>query len=66
MCKNHSYCHLKKLEEFNKTLKYNQGQKSLKIPIIIYADTKSLFEEIQMCEKNPENSLITKVNKLTA
>lgn len=55
MCKNHNYYHSKILEEFNKILKCNQGQRSMRIPFITYADTKSLLEEIKMCESNPEN-----------
>lgn len=55
MCKNHNYCHSKTLEEFNRILKCNQGQKSMRIPFTTYADTKSLLEEIKMCESNPEN-----------
>lgn len=68
MCKNHNYCHSKILEEFNNTLKCNQksGQKSMKIPFITYSDTKSLLEEIKMCESNPEKLLITNTNKHTA
>ena len=32
-------------EEDNKILKYNQGEKSLKVPFIIYADFESLLEK---------------------
>ena len=30
-------------EEYNKILKYNQGEKSMKVPFIIYADVESLL-----------------------
>ena len=33
-------------EEDNKILKYNQGEKSMKVPFIIYADLESLLEKI--------------------
>ena len=29
-CKNHDYCYVEMPEEYNKTLKYNEGEKSLK------------------------------------
>ena len=34
----HKFCHLKMPDEDNKTLKYVSGEKSLKVPFIIYAD----------------------------
>ena len=42
--------------EDNKTLKYNPGEKSLKVPIIIYADLECLLEKIDTCNNNPEES----------
>ena len=36
--KNHDYCYVEMPEENNKILKYNQGEKSTKVPFIIYAD----------------------------
>ena len=50
----------------NKILKYNHGEKSIKVPFIIYGDTESLFEKINMCHSNPENSSTTKINFHTA
>ena len=35
-------------------LKYNQGKKCLRMPFIIYADTKSLLEKIFSCGENPK------------
>ena len=32
-------------EEDNKILKYNQREKSMKVPFIIYADLESLLEK---------------------
>ena len=32
-------------EKDNKILKYNHGEKSMKVPFIIYADLKSLLEK---------------------
>ena len=51
---NHDYCYVEMPEEDNKILKYNQGEKSMKVPIIIYADLESLLEKINTCHNNPE------------
>ena len=51
-------------EEDNKILKYNQGEKSMKVPFIIYADLESLLEKMNTCHNNPEKST-TKINKHT-
>ena len=40
--------------EGNKTLKYNHGEKSLKVPFIIYADLESLLVKIHSCQNNPK------------
>ena len=47
-------------------LKYNHGEKSMKIPFIIYADMECLVEKIDFCHNNPEKSSTTKINKHTA
>ena len=36
-------------------LKYNHGERSMKIPFIIYASMESLLEKIDTCHNNPEN-----------
>ena len=41
MRKNHNNCNVKMPEEYNKILKFNQEQKSMKIPFVIYANMKS-------------------------
>ena len=35
ICENHDYCYVEMPEEDNKILKYNQGEKSMKVPFII-------------------------------
>ena len=45
VCENHDYCHVEMPEEDNKTLKYNHGEKSMKVPFTIYADLESLLEK---------------------
>ena len=52
-------------ENDNEILKYNQGEKSIKVPFIIYADLESLLEKLSACHNNPEKSSTTKVNKHT-
>ena len=52
-------------EENNKILKYNQGEKSMKVPFIIYADLECLLEKMNTCHNNPEKSSTIKINKHT-
>ena len=65
VCENHDYCYVEMPEEDNKILKYNQGEKSMKVPFIIYANLESLLEKINTCLNNPEKSSTTKINKHT-
>ena len=66
VCENHDYCYVEMPEKYNKILKYNYGEKSVKVPFIIYADIESLLEKINTCHNNPEKSSTTKINKHTA
>ena len=52
-------------KEDNKILKHNQGEKSMKVPFIIYADLESLLEKMNICHNNAEKSSTTKINKHT-
>ena len=52
-------------EKDNKILKYNQGEKSIKVPLIIYADLESLLEKMKTCHNNLDKSSTTKINKHT-
>ena len=65
VCENHDYCYVETPEEDNKVLKYNHGEKSIKVPFTIYADVESLLEKINTCHNNPEKSSTTKINKHT-
>ena len=51
---NHDYCYVEIPEEYNKTLKYNKGEKSMKVPFIIYADLECLLEKMNTCHNNPD------------
>ena len=46
-------------------LKYNLGEKFMKIPDIIYGDFECISEKISTCSNNPEKSSTTKLNKHT-
>ena len=46
--------------EDNKILKYIYGEKSLKVPFLIYADLEYLLKKINTCQNNPENSYTEK------
>ena len=53
-------------KEENKILKYNHGEKSMKVSFIIYADVGSLLQKMNNCHNNPAKSSTTKINKYTA
>ena len=65
VCENHDYCYVEMPEEDNKILKYNHGEKSMKVPFIIFADLESLLQKMNTCHNNPKKSLSTKINKDT-
>ena len=45
ICNDHDFCYLKMPDEDNKILKYIPGEKSLKVPFIIYADLECLLKK---------------------
>ena len=49
----------------NNIIKYNHGEKSVKVPFIIYADLECLLEKMSTCMNNPNESSTTKINKHT-
>ena len=55
-CDNHDYCHIEMPTGGNNTLKYNHGEKSLKLPSIIYVDSEPLLIKQQLCQNCPEES----------
>ena len=65
ICENHDYCHVEMPNEDNKIIKYNQGEKSIKSPFIIYAELECLLEKISTCYNNPEEPSTTEINKHT-
>ena len=47
-------------DEDKKILKYNPGEKSLKVQFIIYADLECLLEKIDTCQNDSKKSSIEK------
>ena len=60
VCKNHEYCNIEMPNKDNNLIKYNQGDKSLKLPFIIYADLECL---LKTCQNNPDLSSTTQINQ---
>ena len=54
--KNHDYCYVEMYKEDNKISKCNHGEKSMKVPFIVYVDLESLFKKMSTCCNNPEES----------
>ena len=63
VCENHDYCCIEMQNEDNKILKYNHGEKSVRAPLIFYADLESSLEKIDTCYDNTEKSSTNKINK---
>ena len=62
LCNNHDYCHTEMPNKDNNTLKYNHGEKSLKVPWVIYADFECLPIKQQSCQNNPKESYTEREN----
>ena len=65
ICENHDYCHIEMPTKDNNIIKYNHGEKSIKLPLIVYADLECLLEKMSTCYNTPEESSTTKMNKHT-
>ena len=63
ICENHDYCHVEMPTKDNNIIKYNRGEKSIKMPFTIYANLECLLEKIDTCENDPNKSYTTKINK---
>ena len=64
ICENHDYCHVEMPTKNNNIIKYNHGEKSMKLSFVIYADLECLLEKMSTCINNPnESSTTTKVTK---
>ena len=65
ICENHNYCNVEMPTKNNNIIKYNQGEKSMKLPFVIYADLECLLEKMSTCQNNPNESSTTEINKHT-
>ena len=64
VCENHDYCNIEMPSNDNNLINYNKGEKSLKLPFIIYADLECLLEMLlSTCYNNPNLSSTTKINQ---
>ena len=63
ICKNHDYCHAEMPTKDNNIIKYNQGEKSIKSPFVVYADLERLLEKMSTYLNNPNESSTTEINK---
>ena len=62
ICENHDDCHVEMPIKNNNIIKYNNGEKSMKSPFVIYADLECLLEKMS----TPNESSTTKINKHTS
>ena len=65
ICGNHNYCHVEMPTKDNNIIKYNQGEKSIKMSFTIYADLECLLEKLSTCQNNPSKSPTIKIIKHT-
>ena len=63
ICENHDYCNIEMPSPSNNIIKYNQEEKSLQLPFIIYADLECLLKKIDTSYDNPDLSSTTKINQ---
>ena len=68
--KKNKYCYVflhkdNKNNKDNNIIKYNQGEESIKLPFVDYADLECLLEKMDTCYNNPNESSTTEINKHT-
>ena len=63
ICGNNNYCNVEMPTKDNSIIKYNQGEKSIKLPFVIYADLECLLEKMSTCQNNPNESSTAEINK---
>ena len=65
ICENHDYYRVEIPTKDNNVIKYNHGEKSIKLPFAVYADLEGFLEKMNTCYNNPEESSTTKINNHT-
>ena len=63
ICENNEYCNVEMPSPNNNLINYNKGEKSLKVPFIIYADLECILKKISTCYNSPDLSSTTKINQ---
>ena len=61
ICENHDYCNVEMPTKDNDIIKYNQGEKSIKLPFVVYADLECLLEKMSTCQNNPNELSTTEI-----
>ena len=61
ICENYDYCNIELPTKYNNIIKYNQGEKSIKLPFVVYADLECLREKMSTCQNNPNESSTTEI-----
>ena len=56
ICENNKYSHVEMPNKDNNIIKYNQGEKSIKLPFVIHADLECLLEKMDTCYNYPNES----------
>ena len=56
VCNNYDHCRVDMPKEHEK-IKYLPGEKSLKVPFIIYADLECLLEKVRSCQNNEKQQV---------
>ena len=51
ICENHDYCYVEMPTKNNNIIKYNHGEKSMKLPFVIYTDLECLLEKNEYLHK---------------
>ena len=62
ICENYD-CNIEMPTKDNNIIKYNQGEKSMKLSFVVYADLECLLEKMSTCQNNPNESSTTEINK---
>ena len=65
ICENRDYCYVEMPTKGNNIIKYNHGEKSMKVLFVIYADLECVLEKMSTCMNNSNESYTTKIIKHT-
>ena len=65
VCRDRDSCYIEMPDKDSNILKYNPGEKSMKIPNITYGDFECMREKISTCSNDPEKSSTIKISMHT-